>query len=675
MPEFYDGQQDYIDKLNEMYAAFAAGPYDAVPKTGGTMTGPLTLEVALDLASGGTGATDAEGARIALDVVSKEYLASPDGTTILGYLAAAGLESWDVAEWMAESIRLFDFILKSKRAAIRARTSTYDASADVARCISFCNALPEGTEIELPRGKVVCNSSVPFKNNVYLRGKSKVASVIEFTHTGHGFVSTNTINTSTAAYIGISDATIRCTNAENTGGGFYDTASSYIDLERVKIQGFNYGIIFDQSEHAHVDTCELKFNKLGGIWLVNGPTLTPGVSPGFTNLINVDKCQFNATGIGIIDDGGGNHSFTGSNFNGGQRAFRFAASGNVRIASCSAEYSVDELVLFAETKSDGTPAGASGNITFDTVGLIASNDKHPILIEKANSMVIQTCYFETQATGTTKSVVSGAALCANLTTIGNKWAHYTKMLDSVPLKCTQLDADGRAFHSASQFYATAAATLPLETYCPLSTGGGSSLGGIALSANNIAGAKVQYAAVRPAITANTAGAESGALNIELVSSGSPMVAYIARVDSFRPGTDNTQAFGGPANRPSVIYAGTSTINTSDEREKDPVTDIADAIIRAIRKVEFKQFKFSDAVLRKGDAARWHFGVIAQQVKAAFESEGLDPFEYGVLCYDEWDAVDEVKDENGHVISPAVAAGNRYGIRYDELLCLKMAAIE
>lgn len=55
MPEFYDGQLDYIPKLNEMAEAFHAGPFDSVPKTGGTMSGPLHLQVPLSVESGGTG--------------------------------------------------------------------------------------------------------------------------------------------------------------------------------------------------------------------------------------------------------------------------------------------------------------------------------------------------------------------------------------------------------------------------------------------------------------------------------------------------------------------------------------------------------------------------------------------------------------------------------------------
>lgn len=39
---FYDGMQNVNERLNQLYAAFAAGPYNALPLTGGTLTGPLT---------------------------------------------------------------------------------------------------------------------------------------------------------------------------------------------------------------------------------------------------------------------------------------------------------------------------------------------------------------------------------------------------------------------------------------------------------------------------------------------------------------------------------------------------------------------------------------------------------------------------------------------------------
>jgi hypothetical protein len=97
----------------------------------------------------------------------------------------------------------------------------------------------------------------------------------------------------------------------------------------------------------------------------------------------------------------------------------------------------------------------------------------------------------------------------------------------------------------------------------------------------------------------------------------------------------------------------------------------------------KKFKFNDAIESKGlDGARIHFGASAQTVKAIFEKHGLVAEDYAILCYDEWEAeyeqvviTDAVLDEDGTVITPAVtengtlisAAGNRYGLRYEELL--------
>jgi hypothetical protein len=124
-----------------------------------------------------------------------------------------------------------------------------------------------------------------------------------------------------------------------------------------------------------------------------------------------------------------------------------------------------------------------------------------------------------------------------------------------------------------------------------------------------------------------------------------------------------------------IYATNGTIITSDERHKQQIQPIEDAIFRAWAKVEFVKFKMNDAVAKKGNAARWHFGVIAQRIKEAFESEGLDAFEYGILCYGAWeDEYETIKDEDGNVVETRKInnAGNIYSIRYDEALALECA---
>ena len=163
--------------------------------------------------------------------------------------------------------------------------------------------------------------------------------------------------------------------------------------------------------------------------------------------------------------------------------------------------------------------------------------------------------------------------------------------------------------------------------------------------------------------------------------------------ALRPGTDNALTLGTGAARWSEVFAGTGSINTSDSRCKSSVASASDTLLDAIGAVPIHTFQFMDAVEKKGsDAARFHAGVIAQEVASAFQEHGLDAARYGLFCHDEWqdeyetvEVVDqpEVLDENGEVVSPAVthteqrlitAAGDRYGIRYEELLMLECARL-
>lgn len=140
----------------------------------------------------------------------------------------------------------------------------------------------------------------------------------------------------------------------------------------------------------------------------------------------------------------------------------------------------------------------------------------------------------------------------------------------------------------------------------------------------------------------------------------------------RPGLDISQSLGTSGRRWTQVFAQNGAISTSDGRDKQQIDTELAPELRAWSRVEYSKFKFNDAVERKGAGARWHFGVIAQQVKEAFEAEGLDPFAYGILCYDQWEAQPEDLDEDGNVISEAVQGGERYGIRYEEALALEAA---
>ncbi len=145
----------------------------------------------------------------------------------------------------------------------------------------------------------------------------------------------------------------------------------------------------------------------------------------------------------------------------------------------------------------------------------------------------------------------------------------------------------------------------------------------------------------------------------------------------RPTNDGTQSLGAAGNRWSEVFAVAPVINTSDEREKQQVASISDAERRVAVAIKGKlcKFKFNDAVDKKGaDGARWHFGVLAQDVAREFEAEGLDATAYGMFCHDTWEAQEEVLDEEGKIINHAREAGDRYGVRYEELMAFVLAAI-
>ncbi len=102
-----------------------------------------------------------------------------------------------------------------------------------------------------------------------------------------------------------------------------------------------------------------------------------------------------------------------------------------------------------------------------------------------------------------------------------------------------------------------------------------------------------------------------------------------------PGADNAQNIGSGSFRWGTIFAGTGTINTSDERYKvlREGGDLSDAEHRAWSAVRAIVYRDKDSFERKGDAARLHIGYSWQAIQAAFEAEGLDPAHYGLWCED------------------------------------------
>ena len=171
-----------------------------------------------------------------------------------------------------------------------------------------------------------------------------------------------------------------------------------------------------------------------------------------------------------------------------------------------------------------------------------------------------------------------------------------------------------------------------------------------------------------------------------ITSGAVTGTDVARFDTsgnFRPSADDAYSNGTGALRWSVIYSATPTINTSDASTKTVIGSIDDAEKRVAQRIKagIKKFKFNDAIAAKGDAARIHWGVVAQDVHAAFEAEGLNAEHYGLFCSDSWFEKDgqKVLDEHGEIMTSGTASDGavkvtRLGVRYEELLAFIIASI-
>jgi hypothetical protein len=159
--------------------------------------------------------------------------------------------------------------------------------------------------------------------------------------------------------------------------------------------------------------------------------------------------------------------------------------------------------------------------------------------------------------------------------------------------------------------------------------------------------------------------------------------------------DNAIDLGNSFNRFDDIYATNSTIQTSDRNEKQDIEELSEAEQRVavVAKGLMRKFRWIDSVAEKGDNARTHFGIIAQDLQDAFTAEGLDAGDYAMFtsttCWEKEISVDAVEadEENGieaqeaytyRKIAEEATEGyterTRLGVRYNQLLAFIISAI-
>ena len=165
---------------------------------------------------------------------------------------------------------------------------------------------------------------------------------------------------------------------------------------------------------------------------------------------------------------------------------------------------------------------------------------------------------------------------------------------------------------------------------------------------------------------------------------------ITPLDNTGADLDNVVDLGAASIRFDDIHATNGTIQTSDENEKQDISNTTTKELNVAKKLSalFKTFRWKDRVTEKGETARTHSGIIAQEVQSAFSAEGLDATKYALFTSTTWWEKDEIytdtedKEESKPKIfyteseAPSGATKKtRLGVRYPELFSFIFSSID
>jgi hypothetical protein len=145
--------------------------------------------------------------------------------------------------------------------------------------------------------------------------------------------------------------------------------------------------------------------------------------------------------------------------------------------------------------------------------------------------------------------------------------------------------------------------------------------------------------------------------------------------------------------PSALFddiraTNSSIITSSDKTLKQDIEELSDKEkkVAVACKGLMRKYRWKSRVEEKGDDARIHFGIMAQDLQDAFIAEGLDPTKYAMFCSDTVWEIDEKTTEGGKEIirknsfkveseAPKGAIKREVlAVRYTELLAFIISAL-
>ena len=146
-------------------------------------------------------------------------------------------------------------------------------------------------------------------------------------------------------------------------------------------------------------------------------------------------------------------------------------------------------------------------------------------------------------------------------------------------------------------------------------------------------------------------------------------------------SDNDVDFGSYNARWKIGRFASGTTTLSDRNEKRDIEELNEAELRVATTCKglLRKYRMIEAYETKGDDARIHFGIIAQDLEDAFTAEGLDAHRYAMFMEDTWydigdgvayPSLDDISEEDRE----NAVEKTKLGVRYEQVLAFIIAAI-
>jgi len=269
-----------------------------------------------------------------------------------------------------------------------------------------------------------------------------------------------------------------------------------------------------------------------------------------------------------------------------------------------------------------------------------------LVVEKTNPLTNAALATFSNANGYAIQVLSGG-IAVNSLYLTNTSSGFTQIANIPNTTTTYLRGDGS--WDSNVVTLSASQSLSNKTFTNTTTFSNWQATGDSTGLTN-ASASAYFNDPYGVFQGNKSSTNGGAIVGGSILSGADTNLVVIWKGNFRPYADNVMTCGTSGERWSTVYAANGTINTSDERKKQDIRSLNEKEMAVARRLKglVKVWRWKDPPVMgrrnvvKNEAGlsisggdpiydtKLHAGIIAQDVIAAFEAEGLNYEDYALI---------------------------------------------